>query len=397
MLERVAILATAAALAGCATTAPAWCMGTPAAVTVVPWSGAGPTAAALARRPLLRVKIERPGPKLASKSGADDPAVARVVEASDAATAALERARQQYRKLEFRQAVAALTRARESLARVTHAVEQIRLLRELSLQIGINHLALKDQAAAMAALQEAVALGHAGPPAGKYPPEVEAALGRARAELTAAAPGTISVTTRPAGARLLVDGKERGRTPATVQVPPGLHHLYLDLELHQPRVLQVRAASARVEQAEVYLKPSEGDALRRQLRHMYDDGAAPPAGATTGLARVFGPGRALLTVDGAGAGLTATAAWTGPQQASHRCTAKSPAALARCLEPPLFKLGGGVGQARADPKPAASSPLYKRWWFWAVVGGGAAALAGGAVGIYYGTRGDPGTDVYLEK
>ncbi len=62
--------------------------------------------------------------------------------------------------------------------------------------------------------------------------------------------GTVSVTTNPAGAQLLVDGVLRGTTPATLAIAPGAHTLVVRSEGTEPRTIPVTVtAGAQVSQS----------------------------------------------------------------------------------------------------------------------------------------------------
>ena len=49
--------------------------------------------------------------------------------------------------------------------------------------------------------------------------------------------GELEVTSRPPGARVLVDGKAHGVTPTTVQLPAGAHVLEVQVGKAEPRVI----------------------------------------------------------------------------------------------------------------------------------------------------------------
>jgi hypothetical protein len=84
---------------------------------------------------------------------------------------------------------------------------------------------------------------------------VDVALARtapaaAAAPVAASTPGSLTVDSRPAGARVLVDGRETGRTPLTVpSLPPGDYAVRIDLDGYQPITTTTRVepgARARV-------------------------------------------------------------------------------------------------------------------------------------------------------
>jgi hypothetical protein len=74
-------------------------------------------------------------------------------------------------------------------------------------------------------------------------------LQRARARGQTPAPAadvTLTVTSRPAGARVLVDGRFVGPTPATVEgITPGAHTVRVELEGYQPWSTTVRVVSGQ--------------------------------------------------------------------------------------------------------------------------------------------------------
>lgn len=77
----------------------------------------------------------------------------------------------------------------------------------------------------------------------------------------AAAPaaGTISVETSPPGALLLVDGRERGRTPLSLAVAPGTHQLLLQLgDISRPLSVSVAAGAQIVHHVELAVATSVG-------------------------------------------------------------------------------------------------------------------------------------------
>lgn len=53
----------------------------------------------------------------------------------------------------------------------------------------------------------------------------------------AEAPGTLVVTTTPAGVNVIVDGQERGVTPLTLELAPGSHELKLAADGAEPRII----------------------------------------------------------------------------------------------------------------------------------------------------------------
>ena len=83
-----------------------------------------------------------------------------------------------------------------------------------------------------------VALQRASTPAAATPP------------VAATAPGSLVVDSRPAGARVIIDGREVGRTPLTLEgLTPGVHAIRIDLTGYLPITTTARVepgARARV-------------------------------------------------------------------------------------------------------------------------------------------------------
>lgn len=100
---------------------------------------------------------------------------------------------------------------------------------------------------------------------------------------TAPAPATLTVTTRPEGAQVFVDGEHRGATPMTLPISPGAHTLLVRRGAHE-RVLSVTAVS--------------GSDIVRDL----DMPVAPAAPTTGALSVVTDPPGARVSIDGRPAG-----------------------------------------------------------------------------------------------
>ena len=72
--------------------------------------------------------------------------------------------------------------------------------------------------------------------------------------------GTVSVDSEPKGARVLVSGKEMGKTPAELRLSPGDYEVVLDLEGHRGRSFKVavaRGASVSITSAQAKLERKE--------------------------------------------------------------------------------------------------------------------------------------------
>jgi hypothetical protein len=376
-------------VAGCATSGS---QGPVARVTVITLSGAGDTARAFdeSRHPYLKVTVEDGEARIAA--AARSSTEGKRVEAEAAkARGALQRAREAYQQLNFAEAVAIVNQAQASLAGVASLPAHFALLGELSFQRGLNHLAQKDKAAAREALATATFLGHGGAKSGQVPPEVERFCGEARTALASEPVGSLSVTSRPSGARIILDGKPVGVAPATVVGGPGLHHVRLERTGQRPKAVFQRVIAAKVEAVEIFLDDAPPELAAQQL----EGGRGPDRLAHPGaLSALFGRDRAVLSVgapDGSGA-LAARLLWLGSERGgpAPACARKTPRELADCLAPVLYRLASGK-----DPSPAETkTPFYKSWWFWTIIG--AAVVGGTTAGVVVGVkRARSGTSVDL--
>jgi hypothetical protein len=72
--------------------------------------------------------------------------------------------------------------------------------------------------------------------------------------------GQLSVQSRPVGARVVVDGTERGVTPLTVALPSGAHVLEVQIGTSEPRVipLTIRAGVVSEQYIELQNVPTAG-------------------------------------------------------------------------------------------------------------------------------------------
>lgn len=84
-----------------------------------------------------------------------------------------------------------------------------------------------------------------------------AASRRAAAPAAAStAPGTMVIATRPAGARVFLDGRPAGTTPVTIpNVSPGAHQLRLELPGHRPWTTAVDVTSNQTRRVSASLEP----------------------------------------------------------------------------------------------------------------------------------------------
>ncbi|MEZ4403730.1 MAG: PEGA domain-containing protein [Kofleriaceae bacterium] len=175
--------------------------------------------------------------------------------------------------------------------------------------------------------------------------KVEALLAELRAR-----PATLTVTARPAGATIIVDGEPRGRAPRAVIVPGGTHQVVAEVD---------GARASRV----VIVEYGEAQAIE----------LAVVAGTGTLAVTANAPG-ASVTIDGTYVG---TAPWTGPVAAGPHTVvlaAKGFTTVERQVEVPAdgsAQIRGAMGRPLEAPEPEA-----------ATLGGKLAGISGG---IYLGT------------
>jgi len=358
----------------------------------VQWRGAEATVQALEKKPYLRMR--RVEPQEALKARAGEAAAVKGEGGVGSVRQTLASARDLYRKMQFDEAVSRLRKARALLGQHASGAEHFKLLSMLAMQLGLNHLALKDEPAARRAFVTASLHGYGAPAPGSLPPEVEAFIAATRKGMEGQTRGGISIKTQPPGARVWVDGKEVGLSPVTAQAAAGLHHLRIARLGFEAKALYQEVSPGKVERAEIYLKAAPSALAARQLLRLHE-ARGDPTEAPRSVRVAFGADTALLLAGKKDGKPYNHLLWTGGKRSAlkeHRCPGDAPARLADCLGPALYRLAAGKPYARKT----ISTPVYKRWWFWALVGGGAAVAAGTTLGIYYGTRPSEYTDVDLE-
>jgi hypothetical protein len=360
----------------------------PAPVTLVPDRGSRKTVEVLAREPYLRLAVEEGEALLDARARQALPRTAEPIRAR--AREALAESREEYRQLHFGEAIARLARTEAELGALAHSSEDMTLLGALALQRGINQLALGQGDAASQAISTAIFLGYAGPAAGEFPPQVEAFVKRVRLGLESATTGGLTVRANPSSAEIWIDGKDRGVSPVTVEVKPGLHHLRVARSGHLPRAFFQQVTSGKVELAEIILDRAPVPSVAAETLQRIRAGARLVDEEPGELELLLGTGKAVLAVE-ATPSLRAKLIRTG-RAGETACSGQRPEDLVRCLGPRLYEDAMGRPYRAAGARPAGT-PVYRRWWFWTVVAAGAAAVAGVSAGIYVGTRAPSGTNV----
>ncbi|MDP2344294.1 MAG: PEGA domain-containing protein [Deltaproteobacteria bacterium] len=101
-------------------------------------------------------------------------------------------------------------------------------------------LKVKDKAGADRALLQLLAVEPDWrPQKGVTPVDVAARFDIVRDESRSTPPVSLEVKSRPAGAKVLVDGRRAGRAPVAVEVPPGVHYVIVEESgrVHRQRVV----------------------------------------------------------------------------------------------------------------------------------------------------------------
>jgi hypothetical protein len=193
--------------------------------------------------------------------------------------------------------------------------------------------------------------------------------------------------TVPPGARILVDGEDRGTTPRRIKVPACRPQtLRLEHAGFQPAIESRQWFPGDVERVEVVL---EGDREWRLASSLRAPGPGFPEAApiVSEMAYASGVSRvAILVLDRSGNGeemkvIAASASDPVPRLAGTvrfgTDEASVRAAVARA--PELLAEAGWP--ALPAPPPGSARPWYHRWWFWTCLGflaaGAAVALGGG--------------------
>ncbi|MBK8482131.1 MAG: PEGA domain-containing protein [Proteobacteria bacterium] len=369
-------------------------------VRVVTYPRARSTAQALARHAYLRLQTQEAGVALRAQALTETTRQTPASEARAQALTALQRARDEYRKLRFHQALETLAGPLALLPTLAVAPDDHRLLAALLLRGALCELALSRAEAARASIAKAIHLGFEQATAGEYSPEVEAVIDEVRQALARGKPRRLRATTRPAGAVIAIDGKRLGPTPLKLELLPGPHLVRAEHHGFYPKTAwwTVRpAAAGEAQQRALILAPlAPADAARALLAELdarRDRSADDPSADPALLASVLGPARAVITRTGSAPALNARLLWTGTPEAApaiRACSGANATALAACLGPELYALASGQQLPAQRRSHAGARPFYRRWWFWALVAAGA---GGATAGIWLGARDPSGVNL----
>lgn len=391
-LRRAGVLATLGLVLGaCATpTAPSKQRSVLARLVIYPRARA--SAQALARHPYLRLQTEEAEVALRRRAVAETARQPQRSEARAQALAALQRARDDYRKLRFHQALDALAEPLALLPEVAATPDDHRLLQALLLRRALCELALSRADAARASIAKAINLGFAHAAAGEYSPEVEAVIDEVRQALARDRPRRVLASTHPAAEVIAIDGRRLGPAPLTLELLPGPHLVRAERRGFRPKAawwaLPPAGAGEAQRRLELTLAPlAPADVARALLAELHarrDRAAGVPGDPDVDpalLARALGPGRAVITSSGSAPALRARLTWIGPPGAApaiRDCSGATPPVLAACLGPQLYALASGQPLPANGRTLTGARPFYRRWWFWTLVAAGTGAAVTGA-------------------
>jgi hypothetical protein len=297
----------------------------------------------------------------------------------------LEEARELYKKFDEKGALSKLAESRAALTAGCGGADS-GLLRSQELLEGMIHFTAGRRDPAQLAFSRLAALDPSfEPDPAKVAPKVVAAFHEAKEEVLKKKPGLLELSGRPAGARVLLDGRESGSLPAVFdRVPPGNHCLEISDPAHGVWVARLTMPAGGTVRMRAILFPASATGL-------LEGAPGLPAGADPGeLARGFSTDYlALGDAEASQVTLRLISAKNGKVSEPIACPVEQLEKLPGCLHkglksahkvlstpPAVVDLG-----KKPPPPPVIVEPegsaWYQSWWFWTIVGG--AALAGTAV------------------
>jgi len=296
----------------------------------------------------------------------------------------LQEARELYKKFDEKGALSKLAGSRAALTAGCGGADA-GLLRSLELLEGMIHFTAGRRDAAQLAFSRLAALDPAfEPDPAKVAPKVVAAFREARDAVLKKKPGLLDLAGRPAGARVLLDGKESGTLPAVFdRVPPGNHCLQVCDPAHGAWVARVTMPAGGTVRMRAVLFPNSALGLLK------GDSGLPADKDPGELARGFSTDYlALGDAEKSQVTLRLISAKNGKVSEPIVCPVEQLEQLPGCLHkgllfvhkvlsiPPVV-----VDLGPPPPPPIVAGPegsaWYKSWWFWTIVGG--VALAGTAL------------------
>ncbi len=299
-----------------------------------------------------------------------------------------EQGRSDYDNLDPESAEAKFLAAAEAYTQHPAALSTERLGKTY-LFLGASRMLNGDAAGALDAFRRAVvAEPSTVPDAALFGQDVLKSFDQARAEVQARPAGTLVVESTPAGASVVVRGRELGVTPLKgVEVPAGQHPLVVSLPGYASFSQYTDVASSRSTEVKTTLEPTPGlSAVRDAAAHAataqaFERDTPPPEAQAIGerlnaryvvLAAVSRNEKGRLQAELQAWDLRSNARLRGVEIAlAPGATKNTPAAAADQVR----AFVSGVALPRVA-ESGSFGTLIKRPWFWAVVGGAAAVTAG---------------------
>ena len=176
--------------------------------------------------------------------------------------------------------------------------------------------------------------------------------------------GLFVVTTEPEGARVVLDGEDRGSTPLSLEgVPPGEHLVDLTLDGYARTILTVDTSDGAKGEVRSTLSTKGGKAI---IKTGSSDATVKVAGV------VVGTGKKVVLPKMARGRYAVEIERPGAKPATGRLKVGDGGRTA-------YKAAWADADGRGRSKVVALPPLYENWMFWTAVGVGAGGVVTGSV------------------
>lgn len=253
----------------------------------------GATASAQERALFLRERgaVASPPPSAAIPDAPHDDAAR---QAADDARLALERAQERFLRSAFVEAAEGL---RVVAARLTPALLPAHrdLATQLALWWGACAWFAREPAESARAFERALALDpDVALPGGAFPPDVQSAFDEVARAHRAAAAVTRDLRAHPPDARVELDGRAVCRSPCTLRLSRGPHHVRVSRVGYAPWSSELRAEGDDAPPLEVTLRRASDGELRAQAGDPEGLAETPDDETLAAMTRAFGVPRVVL-------------------------------------------------------------------------------------------------------
>jgi hypothetical protein len=161
-------------------------------------------------------------------------------------------------QLRYKDALAAFDEALSHFQRAQPALSDRPLVFFTWIEIASAWIEQKREDRAEAAFSRAVMFdAELVPSTTMYPPDIVERFHKAKKTLLSRPPATLSITSRPEGALVLIDAKPVCSTPCSPKVIAGEHWIALQADGHATFTSVVTASAGKVERADVFLTSTE--------------------------------------------------------------------------------------------------------------------------------------------